>query len=104
MLEEKNDNLLHADGEKNIESIETLQSENQVINNSEAVAETTPELIPDTEIEAPLVAEAELEKVLVKLRSRRKEKKKKTLAKHFGKLKLKEDGLKIQKELRNEWN
>ena len=59
MLEEKNDNLLHADGEKNIESIETLQSENQVINDAEAVVETTPELIPDTEVEAPLVAETD---------------------------------------------
>ena len=57
MLEEKNDSLHDADGEKNMKSIEAIQVENQSINDSKAVVETQAELIPDTEIEAPLVAE-----------------------------------------------
>ena len=57
MLEEKNDNLLAADGDKTIESTETIQSENGTINTSETVVGTVPELVPDTEVEAPIVAE-----------------------------------------------
>jgi len=56
MLEEKNDNLLAADGDKTIESTETIQSENEATT-SETVVETVPELVPDTEVEAPIVAE-----------------------------------------------
>ena len=57
MLEEKNDNLLAADGDKTIESTETIQSINESITTSETVVETVPELVPDTEVEAPIVAE-----------------------------------------------
>jgi hypothetical protein len=57
MLEEKNDNLLAADGDKTIESTETIQSENETITTSETVVGTVPEIVPDTEVEAPIVAE-----------------------------------------------
>jgi hypothetical protein len=57
MLEEKNDNLLAADGDKTIESTEIIQSKNETTTTSETVVETVPELVPDTEVEAPIVAE-----------------------------------------------
>ncbi|KAB1154741.1 DUF349 domain-containing protein [Flavobacterium luteum] len=50
MLEEKTDNLLDADGDKNMTSQETVQTEN-------TVEQTVTESIPDTEVEAPIVAE-----------------------------------------------
>ncbi|WP_298392535.1 DUF349 domain-containing protein [Flavobacterium sp.] len=68
MLEEKNDNLSVnenvTDGNENSTSHEVIQSENQEV---EAVAEAIEneiELVPDTEVEAPLVAEADQETVL----------------------------------------
>jgi hypothetical protein len=59
MLEEKNDNLLDADGDKKTASVDTIQSENEITNPSEAIAESTSELVPDTEVEAPIVAVTE---------------------------------------------
>lgn len=37
-------------------SVDAIQSENEITNPSEAVAESTSELVPDTEVEAPIVA------------------------------------------------
>jgi hypothetical protein len=59
MLEEKNDNLLNADGNENSTSQEAVQLENQ----EREIAEPVTESIPDTEVEATLVAEAEQETV-----------------------------------------
>ena len=59
MLEEKTDNLLEADGNENSTSPAVVQTENQ---ESEIVLAMS-ESIPDTEVEAPLVADAEQESV-----------------------------------------
>ena len=59
MLEEKNDNLLNADGNENSTSQEAVQLENQ----ESEIDATTTESIPDTEVEAPIVAEVEQETV-----------------------------------------
>lgn len=68
MLEEKNDNLSvnenETDGNVNNESQEAVQAENQEVEAIAEVIENEVELIPDTEVEAPLVAEAEQETVL----------------------------------------
>ena len=59
MLEEKTDNLLEADGNENSTSPAEVQTENQESEIVHAISES----IPDTEVEAPLVAEAEQESV-----------------------------------------
>ena len=59
MLEEKTDNLLEADGNENSTSSAAVQTENQESEIVHAISES----IPDTEVEAPLVAEAEQESV-----------------------------------------
>ena len=59
MLEEKTDNLLEADGNENSTSPAVVQTENQESEIVHAISES----IPDTEVEAPLVAEAEQESV-----------------------------------------
>ena len=59
MLEEKNDNLLNADGNENSISQEAVQLEIQ----DSKIATPVTESIPDTEVEAPFVAEAEQETV-----------------------------------------
>ncbi len=59
MLEEKTDNLLEADGNENSTSPAVVQTENQESEIVLAISES----IPDTEVEAPLVAEAEQESV-----------------------------------------
>ena len=68
MLEEKNDNLSvnenETDGNVNNEFQEAVQTENQEVEAIAEAVETEVELIPDTEVEAPLVAEAEQETVL----------------------------------------
>ncbi|WP_298116778.1 DUF349 domain-containing protein [Flavobacterium sp.] len=68
MLEEKNDNLSvnenETDGNVNNESQEAFQAENQEVEAIAEAIENEVELIPDTEVEAPLVAEAEQETVL----------------------------------------
>jgi hypothetical protein len=68
MLEEKNDNLSvnenETDGNVNNESQEAVQTENQEVEAIAEAIENEVELVPDTEIEAPLVAEAEQETVL----------------------------------------
>jgi hypothetical protein len=68
MLEEKNDNLSvnenETDGNVNNASQEAVQTENQEVEAIAEAIENEVELIPDTEVEAPLVAEAEQETVL----------------------------------------
>lgn len=68
MLEEKNDNLSvnenETDGNVNNASQEVVQTENQEVEAIAEAVETEVELVPDTEVEAPLVAEAEQETVL----------------------------------------
>jgi hypothetical protein len=68
MLEEKNDNLSvnenETDGNVNNASQEAVQAENQEVEAIAEAIETEVELVPDTEVEAPLVAEAEKETVL----------------------------------------
>jgi len=68
MLEEKNDNLSvnenETDGKVNNASQEAVQTENQEVEAIAEAVETEVELVPDTEVEAPLVAEAEQETVL----------------------------------------
>jgi len=68
MLEEKNDNLSvnenETDGNVNNSSQEAVQTENQEVEAVAEAIETEVELVPDTEVEAPLVAEAEQEMVL----------------------------------------
>ncbi|WP_396143902.1 DUF349 domain-containing protein [Flavobacterium sp.] len=68
MLEEKNDNLSvnenETDGNVNNASQEAVQTENQEVEAIAEAVETEVELVPDTEVEAPLVAEAEQETVL----------------------------------------
>jgi hypothetical protein len=68
MSEEMNDNLPvnenAVDGNVNKESQELVQTENQEVETITCAVEPVAELIPDTEIEAPLVAENEQEKVL----------------------------------------
>lgn len=59
MLEEKNDNLLNADGNENSISQEAVQLEIQ----DSKIATPVTESIPDTEVEAPFVAETEQETV-----------------------------------------
>ncbi|MFC6875783.1 DUF349 domain-containing protein [Flavobacterium myungsuense] len=59
MLEEKTDNLLEADGNENSTSPAVVQTENQESEIVLAISES----IPDTEVEAPLVAEDEQESV-----------------------------------------
>ena len=59
MLEEKTDNLLDADGNENSISSAAVQTENQESEIVLAISES----IPDTEVEAPLVADAEQESV-----------------------------------------
>jgi len=63
MLEEKNDNLSDnenmTDGNVNNELKESVQTENQIVESKDAFEETNVELISDTEVEAPLEAEAE---------------------------------------------
>ncbi|MEO0037978.1 MAG: hypothetical protein RIQ59_1189 [Bacteroidota bacterium] len=64
MSEELNDNLPvnenAVDGNENLETQETVSTESQEVE----VIPVTEELVPDTEVEAPLVAEADQEKVL----------------------------------------
>jgi len=68
MLEEKNDNLSvnenETDGNVNNASQEAVQTENQEVETIAEAVETEVELVPDTEVEAPLVAEAEQETAL----------------------------------------
>lgn len=68
MLEEKNDNLSvnenETDGNVNNASQEAVQTENQEVEAIAEAVETEVELVPDTEVEAPLVAEAEQETAL----------------------------------------
>ncbi|MFY8181092.1 MAG: DUF349 domain-containing protein [Flavobacterium sp.] len=68
MLEEKNDNLSvnenETDGNVNNASQEAVQTENQEVEAIAEAVETQVELVPDTEVEAPLVAEAEQETAL----------------------------------------
>jgi hypothetical protein len=68
MLEEKNDNLSvnenETDGNVNNASHEAVQTENQEVEAVAEAVETEVELVPDTEVEAPLVAEAEQETAL----------------------------------------
>jgi hypothetical protein len=68
MLEEKNDNLsvneIETDGNVNNTSQEAVQTENQEVEAIAEAVETEVELVPDTEVEAPLVAEAEQETAL----------------------------------------
>ncbi len=64
MSEELNDNLPvnenAVDGNENLETQETVSTESQEVE----VIPVTEESVPDTEVEAPLVAEADQEKVL----------------------------------------
>ena len=68
MLEEKNDNLSvnenETDGNVNNASQEAIQTENQEVEAIAEAIENAVELVPDTEVEAPLVAENEQETVL----------------------------------------
>ncbi len=68
MSEEMNDNLPvngnAVDGNLNNESQEFIRAENQEVETITDEVEPSEELVPDTEIEAPLVAENEQEKVL----------------------------------------
>ncbi len=60
MLEEKNDNLPinenEAEGNVNNEAQETIAPENQEVETTSEVTEPVEELVPDTEVEAPLDA------------------------------------------------
>lgn len=59
MLEEKNDNLLNADGSENVELIHSNKFETQEDLKNETLEDSLSDLIPDTEIEAPMVTESE---------------------------------------------
>jgi len=65
MLEEKNDNLSvnenETDGNVNNASQEAVQTENQDVEAIAEAVETEVELVPDTEVEAPIVTQAEEE-------------------------------------------
>lgn len=68
MLEEKNDNLSvnenETDGNVKNESQETIQTENQELEEITDAVDASVELVPDTEIEAPMIAEVDQETVL----------------------------------------
>lgn len=65
MLEEKNDNLPvnenTADGNANSETQETISTENQEVEPITDTVEATENLVPDTEVEAPLTEETQIQ-------------------------------------------